>query len=193
MSKFKVGDRVRIVKDLDSDGNHYGVMDGLEGTVVSVGEGSYDYHLDVYEHGSIRCEHYSAMEEGLELIKSSKGDKKVTEPKKHLYRLKKDTLEHKAVTVFIEQCTDGTQDFNLFSPTTHVEGTCVASIKRGLVVDNPTWFEEVKMEYVPVVKRGRKPGVKKTAKVSTWTPERRAAQSRRMKRIRAARKDTWGK
>ena len=190
MSKFKVGDRVRIVKDLDSDGDHYGVMDGLEATIVKLGNGGYDYWVDVYEHGSIRCEHYSAMEEGLELIKSSKGVNKVTEPKKHLYRVRKDTLEYKAGTVVKEQCTDGTQDFNVLDKCGDEAG---GSIKRELVVDNPTWFEEVKMEYVPVVKRGRKPGVKKTAKVSTWTPERRAAQSRRMKRIRAARKDTWGK
>lgn len=193
MSKFKVGTKA---KDIGAKvGDKFRVVEGtnsfVPGDIITLEEDD-SSSCPWFTKPNMSRKHDCIEFSHLEPI-TSKGVKKVTEPKKHLYRLKKDTLEHKAGTVFIEQCTDGTQDFNLFSPTTHVEGTCVASIKRELVVDNPTWFEEVKMEYVPVVKRGRKPGVKKTAKVSTWTPERRAAQSRRMKRIRAARKDTWGK
>jgi len=52
------------------------------------------------------------------------------------------------VVVLDAGSTDGTQDFETFSLTEERgDGTV---FRRDVVVDNPTWWEEVRVEYVPV-------------------------------------------
>jgi hypothetical protein len=146
MNKFKIGDRVQL-----RDYSKYEFSDyrGQTATITEVGK-------------RVRCEWEDGYRSTLSVDGMScfgayiVGTGKV-KPKsyKHLYRLKKDTLEHKAGTVVKEQCTDGDQDFNVIGQDNDETST---SIKRKLVVDNPEWFEEVKVTYELVKKRGRKPG-----------------------------------
>lgn len=146
MSKFKVGDRVKIVSS-DQDG--YEDVIGKRTTIedVDISFAQHPYKLE-----GIR-DRWGDQE--LELIK------KVKEPTKQLFRLKKDTLDHKKGTIVKEQCTDGDQDFDVLDS---LGDTTNDSISREKVVDNPKWFEEVKIEYVPVAKATRKKKAKKSKK-----------------------------
>jgi len=186
MSKFNVGDRVRLLPQGFTA--HWDVFRG-EGVVASTDNGNKDNYITV---SSNELEGGTNVFDpnNLELVTSKKG-KKMTEPKKHLYRLKKDSMGAKKGIVVIEQCTDGTQDFNILEEfkQTHFK-KAPGYFDREDIVDNPEWWEEVTIEYVPVKKLGRPKGKKQGITLASkggWTPARRRAQSRKMKAYWAGR------
>lgn len=144
-SKFKVGDRIRFIKDDFAHKAKVGeetIIKSVLGEKVSFENGGFCY----LDKGPVfhSSQHF-------ELVTNKRG-RKMSEPKKHLYRLKKDTLGTRKGAIVIEDCDDGTQDFHLleefesYMKDTRYDGVFF----RTEVVDNPEWFEEVTVEYVPV-------------------------------------------
>jgi hypothetical protein len=100
---------------------------------------------------------------------------------KKLYRLVKESLGLKKGTVVREMCNDGTQDFEVINGVGDVDRSVAEYdvLKRSLVVDNPSWFEEVKIEFTPVGKTSQTTTKKRGG--AAWTAKQKAAHGRVMK------------
>jgi len=184
MTKFKVGDRVRQFTTSSKD---TGVI--IEAT-YSQNRGTYTLLYD--KDGSKSMHHWHDNELELITSKSKKEEKSMT---RRTFRQLKDSVTIKKGAIFQEQCEDGTQPYELITPEFYKGNLTPGTIKdRSLVEGQPEWFEEVEMIWQPLKKPTRK--YKKTGKyakkatpvakskmVASWTPERRKAQARRMRKM----------
>ena len=125
----------------------------------------------------------------------------------------KDTPKIRKGALWQEQCEDGTQPYEMITPEydrSENKQTLVEST-RSIVEEQPSWFVEVfKVEpeymtreqldayqaFLGQKKRGRPVGSKtkkaapttKAKMAASWTPERRKAQARRMRKLHKQRK-----
>lgn len=65
------------------------------------------------------------------------------------FRLLKDTFDWKCGAIVEEDCDDGTQNFTLKTPVSTNPGSNKLQACRGVVIDNPEWFEEIEPLWVP--------------------------------------------
>lgn len=138
MSKFKVGDKVRMVNRHDSD-----IKYGWVGTVTEDDPNPYvDWGRDGYEEWAV------GGEENLELV-TNEGDNEV-EPKqeRRTFKLVKSTFDIKKGAIFQEQCEDGTQPYELITRDEHyleadVRHGNYTVVVRELIESKPDWFVEV--------------------------------------------------
>ena len=193
MSKFKVGDRVRVPHQSETE----------ERTIVTVREGiCYPYVLDspIWHWDNV----YSAKE--LQLITNQGGAPMA----RKTYKLIKDTPTVSKGAIYQEACDDGTQEYVILDKSfiKDTSGTGQAPIHtRSLVEEQKNWFVEVfavepqymtrdELDQWEAFKAGKakKPAAKKVAVKTTtksaWTPARRKAHSAKIKAAWAAKKAT---
>jgi hypothetical protein len=193
MSKFKVGDEVTI-KRCDIHG------EGIP--CYHVGELKSPYKITSADYG--RAYPYRLNEDDsewndneLELVTTNNGDKSVT---RRTFKLIKDSPTMKKGAILQEQCDDGTQPYTLLNAETHSldPSFSISIAKRSIVEEQPKWFIEVfkaapewltseELEAYKAFMQKNKPAKAKTAtpavtKKSGWTPARRAAQIKRIKK-----------
>jgi hypothetical protein len=132
MSEFKVGDRVRVKRCtfhdrfMSCDGHN---AIGKTGVISEVDRGEADpYSIEGIDN--------IWRDADLELVKE--GD---TPMGRRTFKLLKATPTHKAGTLFMEDCEDGTQPYSTFE----LEGTSdyMKITDRSKVEDAPKWFVEV--------------------------------------------------
>lgn len=198
MSKFKVGDRVKITRR--KAGNFTGALDWKEpngdvGRVCTIVQtlpgGEYELKAFTPVNGEDYVGYFS--NEDIELV--NKGENTVKE--RRTFKLLKDTPTVKKGALYQEACDDGTQEYVLISHEDLKDESHDPMITdRSLVEDQPQFFVEVfkvTPEYMTreeldkweafkgQKKRGRPAGVKNVAVTKTkqkrapWSAKRRAA------------------
>ena len=142
---MKVGDKVRIIKrnpNNETGAQDWNKPDGDVGKVGYIQEATSSSYT-VYE----KDKYYGIFgADELELIEPKEEEKRV----RKIYRLKKDSLEIKKGTLFVDT-GDEWADYKIGEG---VLGT--TTLDKSQVVDNPTWFEEVEIKVEPKVKNTAK-------------------------------------
>ena len=141
---MKVGDKVRIIKrnpDNTTGAQDWNKPDGDVGKVGYIQEATSSSYT-VYE----KDKYYGIFgADELELIEPKEEEKRV----RKIYRLKKDSLEIKKGTLFVDT-GDEWADYKIGEG---VLGT--TTLDESQVVDNPTWFEEVEIKVEPKPQKER--------------------------------------
>lgn len=137
MSKFKLGDRVRVIAD--SVGGYEGDI-GHEGTIINVysrsnitGDTSWNIFPKTPSGTWVK-------ERDMELI--TEGDAQVA---RRTFKLIKDTPTMVKGAILQEQCDDGTQPYIMLNNDTHCKDPSfkISIAKRELVEEQPAFFVEV--------------------------------------------------
>lgn len=201
MTKFKVGDRVRI------NATH-----ADRGKLATVTIGGNDTDRVHFRLDDGREDWWSGQL--LELVTSNSKENKPMG--RRTFKLIKDTPTVKKGALYQEQCDDGTQPYQVITLDSDLDRSAGqyapnTIIDRKLVEEAPTFFVEVfKVEpeymtreqldayqaFLGQKKRGRPVGSKtkkaapttKAKMAASWTPERRKAQARRMRKLHKQRK-----
>lgn len=135
MSRFKVGDRVSIVRCLAHSGFEYMCEHRhCIGSVVTIEE---DDNSRMYQY-TVTGNGFSWDDGELELVKEGEG--KVG---RRTFKQIKESDTVKKGAIWQEACDDGTQEYVLLDPTYHKAGERVMIEARHLVEGQPKWFEEV--------------------------------------------------
>lgn len=202
MTKFKVGDRVRV------NSPNGGCCIGKHGTIATIERFTAE--------GWVVCDVGSScprQETHLELVTSNSKENKPMG--RRTFKLIKETPEYKVGTLFQEACDDGDQEYIVITRDLlkfeDANTDNQPSYERVEVETQPQWFVEVfKVEpeymtreqldayqaFLGQKKRGRPVGSKtkkaapttKAKMAASWTPERRKAQARRMRKLHKQRK-----
>lgn len=155
--KYQVGDYVKV-------NNKDGAGSSIVGKTFRVTE------TDSYEYHGYRLEgrHEGFCEKELDLVR-----KKGTVNTRRTFRLLKDTPELEKGALVQEACDDGDQnyillDFEQMSDATYGDWTDYFSgnfaLSRDTVEQQPEWFEEVEMTWLPKTVRAIKKVTKKGKK-----------------------------
>lgn len=128
MSKFEVGDKVRVISQ---DNDHVS-------TIAFVSDNlSFPYKLSTANSGWLNA--YADRE--LELVITKEGTKPMA---RRTFKLLKDTPDVKKGALYQEQCDDGTQPYELLTKGNHTDGDASSVyVTRSIVEDQPQWFVEV--------------------------------------------------
>lgn len=165
MSKFKVGDRVKVI-GVDSLCYEDDVRIGEYGNVIGV-EPKQDDFYNINVKGD-RGNEEPFMEEQLELITPIEG----IIPDRRTFRLLKNTSELKKGAIIQEMCDDGNQDYCVLTHSdikyTNEAGDLCYIAPRGSVENEPKWWTEVfqvapnyltkeeVVEYTKAIKKAKK-------------------------------------
>ena len=141
MAKFKVGDRVRAVRDKPM----HNISRGDVHTIDSIDSAGDLWFRDNPLCGSDCC----SQPGNFELVTNSKGATIVSE--RRTFKQLKDSMEVKKGALFQEKCDDGGQEYVLLDweqYTKHIEsnqahGFDQKSLARDEVEQEPDWFVEV--------------------------------------------------
>lgn len=181
MSKFKVGDRVRVVKGHDNA--------GFIGTILDIpnANGTYSGYVfsDDEDKRMPNPNNNVFHEDELELVTNNEGEKTM----RRTFKLLKDTPGVNKGALYQERCDDGDQPYDLISLDSRKGSNkdLIGFEDRTLVEDAPEWFVEVfkvEPEYMTreeldryhVFLKGKKPtkAVKPVkAQRAPWSAERR--------------------
>lgn len=132
--KFKVGDRIR---------SKYFTTIGREGLIIEKSDTHYCWVIKFDDEKSIERAAYH--EDYLELLSPKEGGSM-----RKRYILLKESPEFEKGAVFEEQCDDGTQDFDCITPDKRKEDVrSSAYYDREVVIDQPDWFQEVEVLWLP--------------------------------------------
>lgn len=210
MSKFKKGDRVRLISN-DQFAHESVVALGSVG-VVDQDASAFPWVVwdTVRPHKMDGDHRYAAKEESLQLINEG-GDMK--QPHRRTFKQLKDSISVRKDAIWQEACDDGTQEYILLDESFNKDPRQTQRIyDRSLVEDNskhfvevykvsPEWQTKEEQEQWEAFK-GRSKAFKKYVTMSgnykketisapkkrQWTPAQRKAQSQRMKKYHAAKK-----
>lgn len=130
MSKFKVGDRVRVSRYAVNSSR---IAKGKTGVLQNRGN-IYDWKVS-FDDPNEAAELF--FERDLELIKGEQTMGRRT------FRLLKETYEYKKGALFQEMCDDGDQDFEILGKSALKYDTVANVIARSVVTSESKWFEEV--------------------------------------------------
>lgn len=208
MSKFKVGDRVRVLESPEYNTYTHRKFVGEVGVVTYI-SGDFCTIDDFPNNRSDGGFHMP----NLELVTSNSKENKPMG--RRTFKLIKETPEYKVGTLFQEACDDGDQEYIVITRDLlkfeDANADNQPSYERVEVETQPQWFVEVfKVEpeymtreqldayqaFLGQKKRGRPVGSKtkkaapttKAKMAASWTPERRKAQARRMRKLHKQRK-----
>ncbi|WP_241473804.1 hypothetical protein [Mycolicibacterium neoaurum] len=205
MSKFKVGDKARLIRGGD-EGSLYGFKNG---DIVTVTDLDRDGPNDLRVRNEDGVTGYARTSQFAHVAGTGQRKHRQT------FRLIKGLPDVREGALFQEKCDDGDQDYVLLDSDyikyDDEDGNRDASeyvLSRGAVENEPQWFVEVFKTHLEYITReeldqweafkaqgstkARKPKAsapvaKKTTR-RPWTPAQRKAASLRMKAIHAAKK-----
>lgn len=206
ISKFKVGDKVKWIGEPTCGTYKDNIDSGAEHMVITYEDDDY-YWYDVCNRAGNKlssCSGCGTHDKDGKIELYNEGEKKMA---RRTFRQLKDTIDSKKGCVWQEACDDSDQEYVVITQDL-IKGAdmTINYVDRALVEEQPEWFVEVfqvEPQYMTTAELEQWEAFKKAPRYTgtlkgegklainrkgTWTPERRAAQSARMKKRIAAKK-----